>query len=91
MFAGCISILVGLLIVTSHNIWTPEWPLLITLIGWVALLKGIAEVYVPDQFVKSCRQLHDKAGFYLVTWIWLLIGLYLIWTAFSVSNAEMMQ
>ncbi len=88
---GCLGIIFGLVIVTTHNYWVSDWPLLITLVGWFSLLQGIARLFAPNEFAKMCKQFHAKMGYYLVTWIWLLIGLYLIWAGFASSNAQMMM
>jgi hypothetical protein len=43
-----IGLIVGILIVTGHNVWTADWRVLITLIGWVILLKGTVRVVFPN-------------------------------------------
>lgn len=46
-FAGLVAMSVGLAIVIGHNVWTFNWRILITLVGWVALAKGIAILVAP--------------------------------------------
>jgi hypothetical protein len=53
--AGFITVIIGLLIVTYHNRWTKNWTVLITILGWLALLKGIFLITFP-QFVQSLFQ-----------------------------------
>lgn len=53
--AGFITVIVGLLIVTYHNRWTKNWTVLITILGWLALVKGIFLITLP-QFVQSLSQ-----------------------------------
>lgn len=84
-FSGNLSILLGLLVVLSHNVWVSDWPVLITLIGWFVLLQGLMRVFFPDSFAKMMKDLMAKSGYTFVTWVWLLIGLYLIWVGFSLS------
>lgn len=81
--SGNLSLLLGLLIVISHNIWISEWPVLITIIGWIVLLQGLMRIYFPDAFVKMVKDLMAKSGFTLWCWVWLLVGIYLIWAGFS--------
>ena len=33
-----ITVVLGLLIVASHNLWTTSWPVAITLFGWVLFI-----------------------------------------------------
>ena len=45
--AGLAALSVGLAIVIGHNVWTLNWRILVTLIGWVALVKGIVILFAP--------------------------------------------
>jgi hypothetical protein len=45
---GFITVVMGFLIVHYHNTWTKTWPVLITMIGWLALLKGVAIIVAPQ-------------------------------------------
>lgn len=73
------NIIFALVILTPHNVWVASWPLLITLIGWLALVKGIGCLFFPEKYVKIAVSLMKKPTFQIWTWIWLLIGLYLVW------------
>ena len=44
---GFLAIIFGLLIIEYHNIWVKNWTVLITIIGWMALLKGILLLAFP--------------------------------------------
>ena len=81
--SGAMGIIFGLLIVAAHNVWVADWVLLITLIGWFTLLQGIVRMFFPSHFIKMAKELHTKVGYWLITWIWLLIGIYLIWAGFQ--------
>ncbi len=57
-----LALAVGLLIVMYHNIWPDDWRLLITLFGWMALLKGILLTMLPDLLARQMRALGKRAG-----------------------------
>jgi hypothetical protein len=38
---GLLLFVAGLSIVRVHNRWTLRWPLMVTLVGWVAILGGL--------------------------------------------------
>ncbi len=48
LMSGVITLPVGLAIVISHNVWEANWRALITLIGWIAVVAGIARLAMPD-------------------------------------------
>ena len=81
--SGGLSLMIGLLLVVSHNIWVAKWPVVITIIGWLTLIQGCARIFIPDAFVKFMKDLTHNKGYLLMSWIWLLVGLYLIWMGFS--------
>jgi len=37
----------GLAIVRVHNRWTRDWPVLVTVLGWLALVGGLSRVLFP--------------------------------------------
>lgn len=49
MFLLGLNILIwGLLLVVAHNIWEASWAVLITIIAWITLLKGIFNFAFPE-------------------------------------------
>lgn len=56
MCFGLFSLIIGMLILESHNTWNKDWTVLVTIIGWGATIKGILFLACP-QFMfkfKSC-------------------------------------
>ncbi|MBI5272610.1 MAG: hypothetical protein HY861_01335 [Chlamydiia bacterium] len=81
--SGTASLIVGLLIVVDHNIWVPDFPVVITLIGWILLLQGLMRLFVPDAFIRMSKDLMSKLVYTLLCWVRLFVGIYLIWAGFS--------
>jgi len=52
MVLGFITLIVGFLIVTYHNIWESSWAVLITITGWISLIKGVTLLVFP-KFVEK--------------------------------------
>ena len=53
---GAMSLIIGMLLIEYHNIWVKDWTVVITIIGWVATLKGVLLLANP-KFVfrfKNC-------------------------------------
>jgi len=82
-FSGLVALALGLLIVISHNIWVPAWPVVVTLFGWILIFQGVMRVFWPEAFAKMMRDLLAKSGFTVMSWIWLVVGIYLIWAGFA--------
>lgn len=46
-FNGTVLFVSGLSIILRHNRWTPSWSLLITTLGWLALVLGFSRMMWP--------------------------------------------
>ncbi len=52
---GIMALLAGFLIVNFHNVWVWDWTVIITVLGWLALLKGILLLLAPQVLVVFAR------------------------------------
>ncbi|WP_190811026.1 hypothetical protein [Flagellimonas sp. S3867] len=82
LITAFVAIIMGILNVLVHNIWTNDWRLLITLIGWVSLFTGIALFTFP---VKSSEWLQFKnVTFFQVLYVLMLfLGAFLLSKGFA--------
>ncbi|MHA1133139.1 MAG: hypothetical protein ACTSRM_02500 [Alphaproteobacteria bacterium] len=46
---GCIGFAVGLAIVLTHNVWVWGWPVIITILGWLLMVRGALRILIPQQ------------------------------------------
>lgn len=77
---GIMAVLFGAFIVSSHNIWVVQWPVIVTIVGWLSLIKGVLLMAYPD-FSKNFRFFIDKPNsfFRLLGAFWGAIGLALLY------------
>lgn len=54
------AIIVGLLNILFHNIWEPNWKLIITLIGWVSLYIGLSLFIFPKRTIAVLEFINIK-------------------------------
>jgi len=82
IFGGMIALLLGLLVVIYHNVWSGEyWQILITILGWLTLLKGIIHLVFPGWPIKLAGKMKRSGmSFWLV--VVLVIGAYLAYVGF---------
>jgi hypothetical protein len=50
--AAWITLIVGMLIILSYNVWTRHRGLFITILGWIATLKGVSLFIMPQKLMK---------------------------------------
>jgi hypothetical protein len=54
---GLIDFAAGLAIVLTHNVWVANWRVLITLIGWLMLIRGAARILAADKLQPRAAKL----------------------------------
>lgn len=72
-FAGLLALVVGLAIILTHNIWVANWTVLITILGWGALIKGIWMVVFPGTVFKFMQSYRKNKNILIVQSIIVLI------------------
>jgi hypothetical protein len=72
---GFITAIIGFLIVSFHNIWTKNWTVLITVLGWLALAKGISLIAFPEFVHTLSDRIFTDWGFKIFPYTALCLGL----------------
>lgn len=78
-----IAIIVGLLNILFHNIWELNYKLIITLIGWSALLKGLSLFIFPKRTINQLELINIKFVQVIYTLLF-FVGLYLLNIAYDI-------
>jgi len=60
MVSGMLLFVAGLAIVRAHHHWSWDWSILVTLLGWLSLLGGLARILVPFQLADAMVGLGDQ-------------------------------
>jgi hypothetical protein len=47
--SGVLTLTAGLAIVLAHNVWVANWPVLITIVGWLAMIGGTMRIALPER------------------------------------------
>ncbi|KKS05358.1 hypothetical protein A3K01_03670 [candidate division WWE3 bacterium RIFOXYD1_FULL_43_17] len=77
---GYITFLLGLVTVILHNLWASDWRVVITVLGWVTLLKGIMKMGFPEHVHKRAQLFKNQQT--LWGFIIFLFGAWLFWMSF---------
>ena len=81
---GFIALLGGIIMVVIHNVWTPDWRIILTLFGWLLLIKGIVYINWPELALKWRNEFQTNRGLVnTLLVIALIFGIYLTYIGFS--------
>lgn len=77
MFLGGLMVMpAGLAIVLTHNVWTADWRVIVTLFGWLLTISGAIRILAPPFLMAGGRAFvrHPAMGS-IAGAIWVAIGL----------------
>ena len=72
---GFIAVIVGFLIVHYHNSWERDWTVLITITGWLALIKGVLIIVFPKFIQRLSEPFFTDRALKIIPYVTLSIGL----------------
>jgi phosphoglycerol transferase MdoB-like AlkP superfamily enzyme len=76
--SAIITLILGILLITVHNLWVFDWRIVITLLGWLIFIKGAVRILFPKWIKPMTDKVMDNyVGFYITCVLSLIIGLYL--------------
>ena len=78
--AGFMTLIAGLAITNTHNIWIMGWPVIITIIGWLAIVGGIFRMAFPNYVAEiGTSMMHKTGGLNMIAVFTGLLGAVLTW------------
>jgi hypothetical protein len=61
-YGGLLALVVGVVIILTHNVWVANWTVMITIIGWIGFIKGIWMLVFPGSVARFMQayQKHEN-------------------------------
>lgn len=78
MVGAAFSLIIGIFLVIVHNIWIWESEVMITVIGWLILIKSILWLALPERMMTFSNKLYSGAGYYVAAAITGILGILLL-------------
>ena len=80
--SGMILMPAGLAVVLSHNVWVANWPVIITLLGWIAVISGAVRVFALDRATKLGKKVLSYNFTMAAAAFWVIVGAALCYFGF---------
>jgi hypothetical protein len=64
--SGILSLLGGVAIVRVHNIWSGDWRVVVTVLGWFAILGGLMRMWLPRRAVPIAEMFAGNAALLII-------------------------
>src|SRR6476646_9005433 len=77
------ALLAGLAIVNTHNLWVSDWRVIITILGWLAIVRGALSLLFPNKmYGVGGTILANRSGPMIGAVIILVLGGILSWMVY---------
>ena len=84
LVSGILLFVAGLAIVRAHNRWEADWAVLVTVLGWLAVLGGLVRMLFPIQLASVVVAVGRSTGVITAALIaLLLVGVFLSYKAYG--------
>jgi uncharacterized membrane protein len=82
---GVMALTGGLAILLTHNVWVWDWPVVITIIAWLMVVRGSLRIIMPQQIEALAKRMTDQLPTLLLLsdMIVISLGLFLSWKGYS--------
>lgn len=82
-FMSFFAVIMGVLLLLYHNVWAADWGIVVTLLCWVVLIRGLFGFFCPEGMAKMARKmLESSSGLYIAAVINAVIGVFLLVMAY---------
>jgi hypothetical protein len=78
---GLISVVIG--IALAHNIWVKNWQVIITILGWASLIKGLALLFMPEKMKAYVKKMENNQWVPVALVVGVVIGLIITYLGFT--------
>jgi hypothetical protein len=76
VLSGLLILPVGIAIVLTHNVWTADWRVLITIFGWLNAIAATVRLFRPSFLIKAARAILKQPRFTpIAASFWVVLGL----------------
>jgi len=83
LFLGMVSLIIGLAMILSYNVWDKNWQIIITILGWLSLIKGLAVLFVPEYIKKWIKKMENAPFLPIALVVAIFIGLIITYLGFT--------
>ncbi len=73
---GAMALAVGVLITSFHNVWEDFATIVISLIGWIAVVKGVFILVLPEVMMDMTKKIWSKSLMQVATLVAVVLGAY---------------
>lgn len=80
---GLVSFVIGIAMILTYNVWEQSWHVIVTILGWMSLLKGLALLFIPEYMKAWAKKIESKQWLPYALVILVIVGLLITYLGFT--------
>lgn len=84
--AGVVALVAGIAVVRAHNVWEGSWRVIVTILGWLAIVGGIVRMLFPDRAAEVAGGFATGGPLWLGAVVTLALGGFLTYKGYEKSG-----
>ena len=82
LFSGAMALMLGIVLIVAHTVLIFDWRLLVTLLGWLTLYKGVMRIIFPESSVRILKKMLTIQALRITSIASIVLGLFLSFIGF---------
>ncbi len=84
LLVGMINIVLGVAVILTYNVWDLSWRVIVTVLGWLVIIRGSLILFLPDTVKKIAEKLRSKVNWLpIMFFVGVLLGCLLVYFGMS--------
>ena len=80
---GLVTFLAGAVSLSLYNVWSSSWEVIITIVGWLTVIKGVFITLFPNTSIPLYRKIASKSVLMVSGVISIVIGVVLFYVGYT--------
>jgi hypothetical protein len=78
---GFVTVVFGAAIISLYSVWSTNWRVVITIVGWLSLLKGAAIMFFPHKIASLYSRINTGAYTAIAGVVAIVLGIFLLYAS----------
>ena len=80
---GLVSFVIGISMILANNVWVASWQVVVTILGWMSLVKGLSLLFLPEMTKFMVKKMENASFLPYALVIMVFVGLAITYFGFT--------
>jgi hypothetical protein len=76
---GVLCLIIGVITLLQNNIWVMSWEVIVTILGWIAVTRGVVSIFWTKGMITFCQKVKNSEYLQYIILAIFFVGLILVY------------